>query len=232
LAQREQYCQVRVDRVGLTTAASILAGRPLSLDQRQPGRGKRARQPDPVFAGPVHRGDHPRAGACSPSHATNRANPPLLLTISIVAISDPVGLAISATCTSRCVSTPDHRIDHIGQHRHRASPFGDRNNRSAGTGLEELTEWHLCDGSRRYGGQASNQANQVGQVGAGDQADESAPWHAKTAGSAASHTRSPTPNLHSISNQKCRTNTHRSAAAAARPVADARPQPVKLCGAA
>jgi hypothetical protein len=64
-----------------------------------------------------------------------------------------------------------------------------------GTGLEGITEWHICDRSRRYGGQASDQVNQVGQASAGDQADESGPWHAAAAKSAVSHARSPTPNL-------------------------------------
>jgi hypothetical protein len=104
----------------------------------------------------------------------------------------------------------NHRIDNLGQHRHRPRLSVLRT--AVGTGLEEITEWHICDGSRRYGGQASDQANQVGQAGAGDRADESGPWHAAAVKSAVSHARSHQHRTCSIPNQKCRYNTHRSAA--------------------
>jgi hypothetical protein len=38
---------------------------------------------------------------------------------------------------------------------------------NVGTGLDGITERHICDGSR-HGGQASDQANLVGQAGAGN----------------------------------------------------------------
>jgi hypothetical protein len=42
----------------------------------------------------------------------------------------------------------DHRIDYLGQHRHRLLPSVVGNKESAPAWME-ITEWHICDGSRR-----------------------------------------------------------------------------------
>lgn len=67
---------------------------------------------------------------------------------------------------------------HLCQHGHPASRLLPGSGADVGTGLEGVTEWHICDGSRQRGGQASDQDNTVGQADAGDPGDRSDEGHA------------------------------------------------------
>ena len=58
-----------------------------------------------------------------------------------------------------------------------------------------VTEWHICDGSRPQGGQASDQANWWARPVPATTADRSEEGHAGAARSCASHAGSPTPRL-------------------------------------
>ena len=72
---------------------------------------------------------------------------------------------------------------------------------------------------QRHGGQASDQANEVDQAGAGDQSDESGPWHAAHTTQRPDLPRVTIDHQHrTCSNpiQRCRNNTHRFAADRAR----------------
>src|SRR5215213_6826583 len=59
----------------------------------------------------------------------------------------------------------------------------------------EVTEWHICDGSRRKSGQASDQANWWARPVPATTTDRSEEGHAEAAGSVESHIGSPTPSL-------------------------------------
>jgi hypothetical protein len=97
LLQREQRCQMRVDRIGLTAAAAVLAGRLLALEHRQPGGGQRSAESDAVAAGALDCGDDVRAGWCSAIHATSRVNPAVSLATWMRTITAPVRVASSAS---------------------------------------------------------------------------------------------------------------------------------------
>src|SRR5215213_7990607 len=59
----------------------------------------------------------------------------------------------------------------------------------------EVTEWHICDGSRPSSGQASDQANWWARPVSATTTDRSDERHAETAGSVESHIGPPTPSL-------------------------------------
>src|SRR5215204_4450478 len=59
----------------------------------------------------------------------------------------------------------------------------------------EVTEWHICDGSRPSSGQASDQANWWARPVPATTTDRSDEGHAETAESVESHIGSPTPSL-------------------------------------
>src|SRR5215207_1518928 len=59
----------------------------------------------------------------------------------------------------------------------------------------EVTEWHICDGSRPSSGPASDQANWWAKPVPATTTDRSDEGHAEAAGSVESHIGSPTPSL-------------------------------------
>src|SRR6476660_6962332 len=76
----------------------------------------------------------------------------------------------------------------------RGPSSGERVKRSA-PAWAEVTEWHICDGSRPQGGHASDQANWWARSVPATTADRSNTGHAEAARSSASHAGSPTPSL-------------------------------------
>jgi hypothetical protein len=119
-AQRGEHREMGVDRVGLALPAAGLAAGLLALDDRQAGGRDRACQADAEAAGVPSIDTTTRGpGARSRIQARNSAKPELSLRIFRV----PIALA--------------ELIDAV---------VGVDIN--VGTGLVEVTEWHICDGSR------------------------------------------------------------------------------------
>ena len=147
-AQRGQYCQMRVDGVGLAFPAALGTAGLLTLDHRQASAGQRPRQPDPVAAAALDAGHHPRPGGYLRDSSQQLREPGAV-------IADPHRGNWLASCVGdlylMAVAVgvdPDDGIYYLCQHGHAASRLLPGSGAEVGTGLGGVTGWHICDGSR------------------------------------------------------------------------------------
>ena len=150
---------MRVDGVGLALAAAGLAAGLLALDDQQAGGVSGAGEPDTVAACALDRDGQPRPGGVVDDPGQQLGEAGGVVADLAGGDRDPVrerdlhlvGVAMGVD--------PDDGVDEFCQHGHRPGPSCRERVEWSAPVWVGVTEWHICDGSRPRGGQASDQAN-------------------------------------------------------------------------
>lgn len=147
-----------IDRVGLAPPP-LAPTRTLDLHHRQSRRLQRPGQSDAVAAGALERDHHPRTRRMLGDPRDRIGVAALVIADHQRGDGDAAGRGQLQGMGIAVRVAADNGVDDLCQHGHAASNLLPGTGRWVGVGLGGVTERHICDESRAWHGQASNQAN-------------------------------------------------------------------------